>query len=248
MVPQGRILIADDDEAVLQVTTDLLQRKKYECTCVPDGAAAVAMLRQETFDVFICDINMPGNTELELIRDLPATVAGLPVILMTGYPTLDSAIKSVHLSVMAYLVKPVNAKELYYWVEKLVEYSRVCRSGNEVYTRLSGWTSEIKGLREYLNQNPHTTQHFPVGNFILLTISNMLGSILDLKGLVEGLSEQKSEQEVCQLLNCPRLEEHRRVIMADHQCSREDQELIQVKGIERSTATSGGLYSRWRPL
>lgn len=212
MTPKGKILIADDDDVFLQVTSDLLKREHYEFTCVGDGAAAADLLRREAFDLMICDIGMPGNKDLELIRNLPAEASGMPIILATGNPTLDSAIESVHLSVMAYLVKPFNTREFYGWVEKLVEYSRVCRSGNEVYERLSGWTSELKGLRQYMMQNPRTTRHFPVGNFISLTISNMLGSILDLKGLVEGMSDPQSERDVCQLYDCPRLEEHRQVI------------------------------------
>ena len=212
MATKGRVLIADDDAEFLQITADVLDRNGYECLCVPDGLAARAAMSKQTFDVFLCDISMPGNEDLKLIHDLPSLVTGMPVILLTGYPSLDTAISSVHLSVMAYLVKPVNSKELIQWVERMVEYSRVCRSGNEVYERLNGWTGQIKNLREYLVQNPRTSQHFPVGSFISMTIGNMLGSILDLKGLVEGMSNQREAQDVCQFYKCPRLAAHRKAI------------------------------------
>ncbi|MEN6624712.1 MAG: response regulator [Candidatus Sumerlaeia bacterium] len=213
MSNKGQILIADDDASCRKVLAEMLGYEDYACTCVGDGAEAAELLGKEHFDVFICDINMPGNRNLELIRNLPESAAGLPVILMTGYPSLETAISSVHLSVMAYLVKPVKRQDLLDHVAKLTEYSRVCRSGKEVYERLNGWTHEIKELRQYLIKNPRMKEHFPVGDFVSLTVSNMLGSILDLKRLVEGLSDQKSSQEVCQLYDCPRLEQYRKIIL-----------------------------------
>lgn len=212
MAVKGKILIADDDEGCLKLVSEILSQEGFDCVCVADGYAAKELLSKDPFDVLICDIEMPGNKHLELIRDLPESVSGLPVILMTGYPTLDSAITSVHLSVMAYLVKPVGRQDLLDHVAKLTEYSRVCRSGREVYDRLNGWTHEIKDLREYLVKNPRMKEHFPVGDFVSLTLGNMLGSILDLKGLVEGISDTRSTREVCQLYDCPRLQNYRRVI------------------------------------
>lgn len=213
MAGKGKILIADDDEGCLKIVSETLRQEGFECVCVVDGHAAKELLLKDPFDVLICDIEMPGNKNLELIRELPESASGLPVILMTGYPTLETAISSVHLSVMGYLVKPVRRQDLIEHVAKLTEYSRVCRSGREVYERLNGWTHEIKDLREYLTKNPRMKEHFPVGDFVSLTLSNMLGSILDLKGLVEGISDTKSTQEVCQLYDCPRLQSYRQAIL-----------------------------------
>ena len=90
----GRILIADDEETFLMSTADLLRNEGFECDCAPDATSAAQMLRSGDHDLLIADIKMPGNFELEFIRDLPQIAEGLPVILVTGYPTLDTAIQS----------------------------------------------------------------------------------------------------------------------------------------------------------
>ncbi|MCE5229428.1 response regulator [bacterium] len=212
MSNKGRILIADDDEGCRKFVSEVLRQEGYECECAGDGTSAGEALKKESFDVLVCDINMPGNRELELIRDLPPPAAGMPVILVTGYPTLETAISSVNLSVMAYIVKPVRRQELLDHVSKLAEYSKVCKSGREVRDRLNGWTREMMGLQEYLVKSPRLKQPLQVGDFVSLTLGNMLGSILDLKSLTEGLGQEQDAREVCRLYDCPPLRQYRELI------------------------------------
>jgi DNA-binding NarL/FixJ family response regulator len=108
----GHILIADDEPTFLQATAELLRKHGYECTCASDGSTAAELVRETHFDLVIADIKMPGNTELELVRELSRLSESLPVILVTGYPSLDTAIGSVELPVVAYLVKPIDFSDL----------------------------------------------------------------------------------------------------------------------------------------
>lgn len=104
----SQILIADDEETFLTSTADLLRREGYECACAHDARSAKQMLRSGAYDVLIADINMPGNAQLEFIRELPRIKEGMLVILVTGHPSLHSAIEAVRLPVAAYLVKPCH--------------------------------------------------------------------------------------------------------------------------------------------
>lgn len=108
----GRILVADDDTPFREALLKFLSTEGYEPAGVPDAAATLEALRQEKFDLLIADIDMPGNTRLELIRELPMIAAGLPVILLTGSPSVETAATSVQLSVSAYLMKPPELGEL----------------------------------------------------------------------------------------------------------------------------------------
>ncbi|MCI0692942.1 response regulator [candidate division KSB1 bacterium] len=65
------------------------------------------MLGKNRYDLLIADIKMPGNDELEFIEEPPAIAEGLPVILVTGYPSLNTAIKSTRLHVAGYMMKPL---------------------------------------------------------------------------------------------------------------------------------------------
>ncbi len=112
MTGSGRILIVDDEKAFLQTTAELLRRSGYTCTCAQDANTALLLLEDESYDLLISDIKMPGNQQLELIEQVAELTRGIPVILMTAYPALESAIQAIQLPVVAYLVKPFRFREL----------------------------------------------------------------------------------------------------------------------------------------
>ncbi len=108
----SKILIADDDETFLLATTDLLRREGYECYYAPDAKTVIQTLEAVKFDLLISDINMPGNSELELIIKLKEIAEGLPIILITGSPHSDTQIQSLKPPVIACLYKPLDFQEL----------------------------------------------------------------------------------------------------------------------------------------
>ena len=112
MADSGNILIADDDETFLQSTADLLRREEYVCGCVSDAGAVIEVLRLARYDLLITDINMPGNTGLELIKNLPKNAEGMPVILVTGNPLIDTEIQSLQPPVVACMRKPLDFDKL----------------------------------------------------------------------------------------------------------------------------------------
>ena len=120
MVEPRRILIADDEESFLYSTADILRREGYDCSCAADALAATEMLKEDSYDLLIADIKMQGNSALEIIKALPQIAEGMPVILVTGYPSLNSAIESIQLPVVAYLVKPFELNELLVRVEDVI--------------------------------------------------------------------------------------------------------------------------------
>ena len=102
----GRILLADDDRTFLHATADLLRKEGFECEAVSDGPAAIAKTADQECDLLITDLEMPGNADLQLVREIEAHGGGLPVIILTGYPSVRSAVACVELPVAAYLTKP----------------------------------------------------------------------------------------------------------------------------------------------
>jgi DNA-binding NtrC family response regulator len=108
----SRILIADDDETFLLSTTDLLRREGYECYYAPDAKTVIQTLKAVKFDLLISDINMPGNNDLELIKELKEIAEGLPIILITGSIHSDEQIQSLKPPVTACLNKPLDFEEL----------------------------------------------------------------------------------------------------------------------------------------
>ncbi len=110
--PILRILIADDEPLFLQTTGELLAKAGYECVCVADASAALNALRRERFDLVLSDLNMPGNAQLELLREGRAQWPAVPLIVITGVPSLPTAIESLRLGIADYLLKPVSYRDL----------------------------------------------------------------------------------------------------------------------------------------
>jgi len=206
MAELGSILLADDEDVFLRSTADLLRREGYDCDCVPDSARATQKLRENEYDVFIADIKMPGNSELELIHDLPDVAKGLPVILVTGYPFLASAIESVKLRVEAYLVKPFEFRELLGHVRIAVVHCRVYRSVHNMKQRLLNWYEGFADIEELLKDKSQTASSISLDTFLELTSQNIVGAVSDLKHLARTLAGQTEEKEACHLFNCPRVE------------------------------------------
>ena len=212
----GRILIADDEETFLHSTADLLRREGYECDCVPDGISAAEALRSNGYDLLIADIKMPGNPQLELIRDLPNTAEGMPVVLVTGYPSLKSAIQSIQLPVVAYLVKPVDFSELLARVQTSIEKFRVYRTICSVRESLQKWHKDLTSIEEVLTGTTDGSSSAVVDAFFDLTFQNIVGALSDMKRLTEAFVMHNIDQEAlepCHLLDCPKLKALRDALM-----------------------------------
>ena len=205
MTDLGRILIADDEEIFLISTADLLREQGYECVCVPDGQEALAKLTNEKFDLLIADIKMPGNEELELIHQVQRIAESLPVILVTGYPSIESAIQSVQLPVIAYLRKPIEFEHLLTQVQISINYYRVNHAVHTLQNRLKDWREGLVNIEENLRNIPKFSSATSIGTFFDITCQNMAGALLDMNHLSKALTIQQSGREACHLLNCPRL-------------------------------------------
>jgi DNA-binding response OmpR family regulator len=202
----GRILFADDEETFLRSTCDLLRREGYACDSVPDAPTAMKMLREHEYDLLISDIKMPGNVELEFIQELPKIAEGMPVILVTGYPSIYTAIKSIQLPVVAYLPKPVDFNELLAQVRKCVERCRAHRAVRATRERMQTWRQELDRLQQTIDATAgNDATAAPIEAFLALTFRNLAGCLTDLNNLTKALAMEKNGQaEVCQLFNCPR--------------------------------------------
>ena len=211
MTELGRILIADDEETFLYSTADLLRREGYECDCALDAATAAGLLRGDNYDLLIADIKMPGNAELEFISELPDIAEGMPVILVTGYPSLNSAIQSIQLPVVDYLVKPIDFDKLLAQVRMSTENSRLYRAVRSTQQRLQDWHNNLTSIEKILQDPTQRASDVSVDTFLELTFQNTVGAMSDMKHLAESFATQNVNQEVrqeaCHLLNCPRLAE-----------------------------------------
>ena len=107
-----KILVVDDEEGILDVTEEYFQRKGYQVYTAPSGTQALEILKQVRIDCVFTDINMPEMDGLELAERLHGIENTIPVVVMTGYPSLENSIQTLKNGVVDYLIKPVNLEQM----------------------------------------------------------------------------------------------------------------------------------------
>lgn len=147
----ARILIADDEPLFLRTTGQLLRQAGYECVCVGDATAALRALQSEPFDLVLSDLSMPGNLELELLHQQREGWPEIPLIVITGMPSLPSAIESLRLGIADYLLKPVRFEDLAASVRRALERRTVSSTAAvdvpSDFPRLLGNSQKMQELR-----------------------------------------------------------------------------------------------------
>ncbi|MCA1663278.1 MAG: EAL domain-containing protein [Myxococcales bacterium] len=109
---RGTILVVDDEPLLLRAFARVLMRAGHEVVQASDGDEAATLVGKTRFDCAFVDLGLPGAGGLEVLASLRARDPGLPVVLMTGAPTLDSAIGAVAAGALRYLVKPIDPPDL----------------------------------------------------------------------------------------------------------------------------------------
>jgi DNA-binding NarL/FixJ family response regulator len=159
MEHRARILMADDEDTFLRATATLFQRANYHCDCATDADGVLAAVERESYDVLVADINMAGNRNLELLREIRDRFADLPVILVTGYPSLGTAIEALRLGAVDYILKPVDFPELRQRVDDAAERVRILRSIGEHLGQLGGCIDRLQSMRPDLAPTVSKSKH-----------------------------------------------------------------------------------------
>ncbi len=123
-----RILVVDDSPDTLEVLQRNLQSKGYRVHTAPGVAQAIALIGQTRVDLVITDLKMPKVSGLELVRHIRANCPDVEVMMITGYPSIGSAVDAVRMGAEDYLAKPFTDEELYGAVERVLEKLRVRRT------------------------------------------------------------------------------------------------------------------------
>ena len=107
-----KILIADDDEVSCQLFAETLESEGFHVDQVTSGDAALARLAEDSHDLLIIDVRMPGISGLEVTRVVHEKYPVLPVIVMTAFGSMETAVEAIHEGAFDFISKPMNLVEL----------------------------------------------------------------------------------------------------------------------------------------
>jgi len=133
---KGRVLVVDDERIVARVLARVLESAGHQVEACFAGADALNILDRSAFDVVLSDISMPGLDGIELLRAVRGRDLDLPVVLITGAPSMDSAINAVEYGALRYLQKPVESAVLCETIERAVSLHLVALLRREMLATL----------------------------------------------------------------------------------------------------------------
>jgi DNA-binding NtrC family response regulator len=127
-----RILIVDDEEQIRSLLVDFFKTLNYETVVAPNGTEALTIVNQNDIDCILSDLIMPDMDGIELLKQIRSLGKKIPFIIITGYPTVDSAIEAIKEGAYDYVSKPLKLSEVRFKVERILHVKALERSNKRL--------------------------------------------------------------------------------------------------------------------
>lgn len=160
----SKVLIVDDKEMMRDSVATTLSRRGHTVLSASGGKAAIERLGSKRPDLVVTDLQMPGMSGLELLEEIKKIDEDLPVILMTAYGTIETAVEAIRNGAFDYVTKPFSGDELTITVERALEHARLrhenhvlkatapLQSGGEESMPMIGSGEVMQGLKSRLRK------------------------------------------------------------------------------------------------
>lgn len=146
----GKVLIVDDEPAMCEMIAKYLKIREYEFETCTSPAKALEQVRQNSFDVVLTDVNMPGMSGIELCQQAAVSRPDIPFIVMTAFGSLETAVAAIRAGAFDFVTKPIEMDLLLISLERAIEHRRL----NEQIARLRNAVEIANGFGEIVGESP----------------------------------------------------------------------------------------------
>ncbi len=171
-VDSEKILVVDDEEAIREVVSTMLQAQGFECTAVSNGKAALDHIQKSSPDLILSDMVMPEMDGLKLLEWMRAHDPDVPVIMVTAMHDISTALEAIRRGAYDYILKPFEKDQLFLGVRRALQHRHLIMENRNYQKNLEELvqerTSQLRGALTQLEQSYDDTLE-------------ALGSALDLK-------------------------------------------------------------------
>ncbi len=173
-----KILVVDDEDSIRRTLSAVLQDEGYPVLLAKDGAEALTSAAEEQPDLVLLDIAMPGKSGIEVLESLKEEWPGLPVIIMSGHGTIETAVKATKLGAYDFIEKPLSIEKLLLAIRnamehhRLAEVNRILIEALDEKAQIVGESEPIKKLKSQIERVA------PTNAWVLITGRNGTGKEL----------------------------------------------------------------------
>ena len=151
---KASILIVDDDQDLRDVYEEVLKRNNYvNNRSVGTGEGAKKLISEEYFNIALIDLNLPDINGMDLISQLRTISPDTEFVIVTGFASIDSAIKSLQFEIAGYLEKPINSEKLIMTIDDVLEKQKLKSENQKFLDDLEIANKEIRFLNDLLVNN-----------------------------------------------------------------------------------------------
>jgi len=201
----AKVLVVDDKQMVRDSVTTTLSRAGFTSIAAPDGQSALALLRRQRPSAVVTDLKMPGMDGIELLKQIQQIDPQIPVVVVTAYASIDTAVAAIKLGAFDYLQKPFEGDRLVVTAQRAVERYAMARENAALKQndrmRDPQWRfiGESKGMQDVRKQ---IEQIAASNGTVLVTGESGTGKEIVAR-LIHAISPRREQVMLC--LNCAAL-------------------------------------------
>ncbi len=166
----ARLLVVDDQEEMRAALSATLAQSGFEVMAAATGKEALDLVVREPLDAIITDVRMPSVSGIDLLTEVKRVSPNTPVILITAYGTIDSAVEAMKKGAFDYLLKPFSAETLEVTVRAALDE---CGNARQKSTSEAGWAEEGE-YPPMITQDPHMLKMLRIGRSVANSSATVL--------------------------------------------------------------------------
>ncbi len=176
-----RILVIDDEDSMCNFMEIMLTKEGYEVDTANSGSEGLSFLKQKDYELVIADLNMPGMTGIEVLKEVKTFKEHQEMIVMTAFASVDTAIEAMKQGARDYITKPFKIDEIKLVIEKSINHKKL--------------ESENKTLKQQLQQD-HSFEKFLGKSESVVKLKNFASQVAETDSTVLILGESGTGKDV----------------------------------------------------